>query len=131
MSGLRRHVVTVVVAGFLVINGAGCASTRSSPNSTGARDRLARTVLAVVDAAGIPVQADDIGCASSTHSSTDICRGFTATEPVQPVTGRFTFSSHTGACPGTLTITLGPSPGYLDSNGPIETVTQMAADPCR
>jgi hypothetical protein len=126
---MNRTFAAAAVA-LLVALATGCSSPSSAtPASAGARHRLARTVLALVDAEGIPVEDDSINCRPAANG--EICYGFTSTEPVEPISGRFTATETGPDCPGTLTITLGPSPGYLDSSGPTEKLLARAEDPCR
>jgi hypothetical protein len=128
-----RRVLFPVLAGFSLL-GAGCGgSGPATPDSAAARDHLAATVLRVVDDDGIPVDGDRIHCSGSLKGRSDTCDGYTSNEPVEKITGTFTESAagFGPGCPGGLTVTLGPPPGYLDGSGPVKLLTERAVDPCQ
>lgn len=133
-AGRRRFIGAL--AGAMAVVAGGCSAAGSSgPGVAASRDRLATTVLSVVDSNGIPVEDDHVHCAPGRDGRSDTCLAFTSTEPVQRITGRFSSPADaggpSGGCPGTLTVTIGPSVGYLDSSGPVHQLTTIGADPCR
>lgn len=111
----------------------GSAEPRTS-SSPGAREALAGRVLDIVSGNGIPVQGDHVACSGALDGRSDVCTGLTATEPVDRIEGTFTPGSGSApgsSCPGRLTVTIGPSPGYLNLKGEVRQLTSVSEDPCR
>lgn len=133
----RLRILTASFA--LAAVGAGCAASGSSttatatPVSSAARDALAGRVLDIMDGDGLPVQDDYVGCLAGRDGRSDSCYGTTSDEPVQTVDGSFSAARgwSGGHCPGTLTVTLGPTIGDLTQSGPVTPVATVSEDPCQ
>lgn len=111
-------------------------SPSATPVSSGARRSLASEVLKVMDANGLPVQDDYIGCTAGRDGRSDSCYGLTSDEPVEKVEGAFATKTgpgqwRTGGCPGTLTVTVGPPISDLDTNSPVHPLQSQRENPCQ
>ncbi|MBO0728023.1 MAG: hypothetical protein J2P57_02115 [Acidimicrobiaceae bacterium] len=97
---------------------AGCASGAQTSPST-IRTNVARQVLHVMDAQGMPVESDSVGCDGPDVSGVVSCAATTATTPTGNITATFTVRRHNRRCPGQLTVHMS---GTL--------VATLPTDPC-
>lgn len=121
----------------LSVSSAACDTSRPADAvSAAARAALESKVLAIMDASGLPVQDDNIGCIADRDGRTVSCYGLTSDEPVEEIQG--TFKAFAGAggqsgtgCPGTLSVTVGPPAADITTNSPVQRLATTGEDPCR
>jgi hypothetical protein len=103
---------------LLVIALAGCGGGRV--DAAGVRSNVASRILAAVDARGIPVEFDRVGCHGPDAQGTVTCYGTTTEEPSGDILGSFAGDRPGRSCPGMLTVTIDGTP-----------LEQATFNPCR
>jgi hypothetical protein len=97
-----------------------CGQSPDQPGPSTLRSEVARHALDALNAWGMPVESDHVGCHGPDAADIVVCEAVTTDEPIGSVSISFTPNQPDSVCSGTLVVTMNGSP-----------LTQGPIDPCR
>jgi hypothetical protein len=110
----------VVGGAAMALLATACGPPPDQPDPSTLRSEVARHALEALNAWGMPVESDHVGCHGPDATDTVVCEAVTTDVPTGSVSISFTPDQPSSVCSGTLVVTMNGSP-----------LTQGPIDPCR